>query len=118
MVAHVVVLPAQAFTLLLHCLQLTILLGQPILQLANLTRLAGLRELLRFLTLGLWVALVALDLVFEPERVEDHDVGAVEDEGEEEGEAAEVHVALRVEFAGLDLHAFGAGDAGTTHKVF
>ena len=33
-----------------------------------------------------------------------------EDQGEEEREAAQVHVALGVEFAGLDFHAFGACD--------
>ncbi len=34
-----------------------------------------------------------------------HHVGAVEDEGKEEGEATEVHVALGIELAGLNLHA-------------
>ena len=65
-------------------------------------------KLVTLFALGLWVAFVALDGLFETEGLKDEDVGAVEDQGQEEGEAAEVHVALGVEFAGLDFHAAGA----------
>lgn len=67
--------------------------------------------------MGLGVTFVFLDLLLETEGVEDQGVGAVEDEGKEQREATEVHVALRVEFAGLDFHALGAGGGGTVLAV-
>jgi hypothetical protein len=39
-----------------------------------------------------------------------HNVGAVEDQGEEKCETAKVHIALRVELSGLNFHAFRAKD--------
>lgn len=47
-------------------------------------------------------------LLLKAENIEDHDVGTVEDERQEQGEAAEIHVALRVELAGLNLHTLNA----------
>ena len=41
--------------------------------------------------------------ILKTKLIKYHDVGAVEDEGQKEGEAAEVHVSLRVELACLDL---------------
>ena len=41
------------------------------------------------------LALQVLDLLLKAESVKDHDVGAIEDEGEEEREAGEVRVTLR-----------------------
>lgn len=115
LIAQVVVLPAQPLALLLHSLQLPVLLRQLILQAGNFTESTSLGKLVGFLALCLWIVLVALDSFLETESVQYHDIGAVQDEGEEQGKAAEVHVALGVEFAGLDFHPFRAGDAGTTH---
>lgn len=42
-----------------------------------------------------------------------HHVCPVENQGEEEGEATEVHVALRVELASLYLHALMAENRST-----
>lgn len=54
---------------------------------------------------GLLVSLKLLDLLFQTKDLQNHDVGTVKDQGEEESETAEVHVALRVKLAGLDFHA-------------
>lgn len=99
LVAEVIVALVQLLTLLLQGLQVRLFLGQLLLQLSHLGRLA------------LLVALVALkrpNLVLEMHVVEEDVVHAVQDERQEEGEAAEVHVALGVELAGLDLEAFVA----------
>lgn len=101
----------QLLTLLLQGLEVLLLLGKLILEGGKLTRLASHGEFLALL--GVLVgALVGLEAVLETHDLHDHDVGAVEDEGEEEGEAAEVHVALGVELAGLDFEAFVAHDGG------
>lgn len=107
LIPHIPILPLQALTLLLHGLQILVLLRELILQPADLPRIARLVQLVGVFAAALAVALVALDFLFEAQHVEDHDVGAVEDQREEEREAAEVHVALGVEFAGLHFHAFG-----------
>lgn len=68
----------------------------------DLAGVTGHGELLRLL--GVLVGtLELLELLLETEDLEDHDVGTVEDQGEEESETAEVHVALGVELASLDL---------------
>ena len=108
LIPKIVILTTQSLTLLLERLQVPILLGQLILQLGDLTETTGLVELLRLLALGFGVTFVALDLLLKLERLEYHGVGAVEDQRKEQGEAAEVHVALGVEFTGLYLHTFGA----------
>lgn len=59
------------------------------------------------------VALESGQAVLEADVLGDEDVGAVEDQRQEEREAAEVHVALGVELAGLDFEAFMAEDRGT-----
>lgn len=51
-------------------------------------------------------AFVLLKLLLEAEHLEDHDVGPVEDQGQEEGKAAKVHVTLRVELARLHFMTF------------
>ncbi len=108
LITEAVVFAAEALTLLLECLHVTVLLRQLVLQLADLSGTSSLRQPLRLFPLGFWVAFVLLDLLFEAESVENHDIGAVEDQRQEEGEATEVHVTLRVEFAGLDFHTSGA----------
>lgn len=107
LVAKIVVFAAKTLTLLLECLDITVLLSQLVLQLTNLSSTTCLSEPIRFLALGFWVTFIALDLLFKTEGVENHHVGAVKDQGEEESEAAEVHVALGVKFAGLDFHPAG-----------
>lgn len=110
LVAEAVVLIAEALALLLESLDVTLTLGELFLQLGDLAELTSLAETgLALLALGV-AASEALVLLLEAQDVEDHGVGAVEDEGEEEGEATEVHVALRVELAGLDFHALAASD--------
>ena len=102
-----IVLIAQPLALLLQGLNVPILLRQLLLELANLTELARLIKLV-----VLWlVAFHCPDFLLQTQSVEDHDIGAVEDEREEEREAAEVHVALGVEFARLDFHAFAGNRA-------
>ena len=108
LIPQIPIFAAEALTLLLERLNVPILLRQQVLQLANLSGTTCLGQPVRILARRFGVTFVALDLLFEAERVEDHDVGAVEDEGEEEGEATKIHVALRVEFAGLHFHAAGA----------
>ena len=114
LISQISIFTLEALTLLLERLNVPILLCQLVLQLANFSGTTCLSKLVRILARSLRVTLVALDLLFETESVEDHDIGAVEDEGEEEGEAAEIHVALGVELAGLHFHAAGAFEHGGT----
>ena len=109
LVAQPVILVTQPLALTLQRLDITVPLLQLLLESTNLAHLTRVRQLVLRLVVGGLVATQTLDFLLEAQDVEDHHVGAVEDEGEEEGEAAEVHVALGVEFAGLDFHAFAAG---------
>jgi hypothetical protein len=45
-----------------------------------------------------------------------HHISAVEDQRQEECKSTEIHVALRVELAGLDFHALRAQDSGSTEN--
>lgn len=110
LIAQATILITQALTLLLQNLNILIALAELLLQRGDFAQLTRLAELLVRLIVGGLLAAQGLDFGFQTQRVEDERVGAVQDEGEEEGEAAEVHVALGVELAGLDFHAFGAGD--------
>jgi hypothetical protein len=110
LVAHAVVLLLHLLDLLLQILHVTVLGSELVLELANLT---GATDILkRRALLGACLSLVVLELLLETEGVENHNVGAVEDEGEEQGKSAQVHVALRVELAGLNLHALDATKTG------
>jgi len=110
LVTEPVVLVAKTLALLLERLKLAVLLPQSLLELGNLTELTSIAET-GLALLALRVAgSKTLVLLLKTQDFEDHGVGAVEDEGEEESEAAKVHVALGVELAGLDLHAFAAGN--------
>lgn len=111
-VAHVAILALETLGLLLEGVEVSILLSELVLQFSDFAGPARLGQALGLFAAGLGVAFVALDFLLEAEGVRDHDVGAVQDEGEEEREAAEVHVALGVEFAGLDFHAAGAFEHG------
>lgn len=99
------VFAAQSLRLLLESLKVTVLGGKRLLQAGDLARFAGFRKTGGVLIASLLAALDVLDLVLESENLQDHHVGAVEDEGEEQRETAEIHVALGVEFPGLDLEA-------------
>jgi hypothetical protein len=114
LVAQVPVFLLQPLALLLHGLQIAILALELLLQAADLADAAGLRQLRGVLPAGALVALVLLDLLLEAQELQDVDVRAVEDQAEEEREAAEVHVALGVELAGLDFHALGAEGGRST----
>lgn len=113
LVTELVVLAGQSLALLLESLDIAFLGLELLLQSANLTSRAGLRDTGRVLAAGLLVTLEQLDTVLETENIKDHDIGAVENKGQEEGETAEVHVALRVEFAGLHFHAVGTEVCGS-----
>ena len=117
LVAESVVLVGKTLALLLHSLKLAVLLPQSLLELRNLAELASVAKArLALLALGVTNS-KALVLLLKTEDFEDHGVGAVEDEGKEQSEAAQVHVALGVELAGLDLHALATGDGATLLSV-
>ena len=100
----------ETLALLLEVLDVAVALPDSLLELGHLTEFAsGAETRLALLALGV-AASETLVLLLKAQDFEDHGVGAVEDQGEEEGEAAEVHVALGVELAGLDLHTLGTGD--------
>lgn len=87
-------------------------------------------DLVTKLPLGLGVSLVLLELGLKLESLENlknvkkvqfftavastyHHVGTVEDQRKEQCEATKVHVALRVELAGLNLHALVSENGST-----
>lgn len=111
LVTKTVVLGGETLSLLLKSLNVTVLGSKLLLQTADLANAAGLVELGVLGSIG---TLHLSVLKLETEHLEDHGVGAVEDQREEEGEAAEVHVALRVELASLDLHAFDTANGSST----
>lgn len=112
LVSETVVLVGETLSLLLECLNVLVLLLELRLQLRNLAKIAGLAELVRGLVARGGVTLESLVLLLKTQDVKDHDVGAVENERQEEGEAAKVHVALRVELASLYFHALRPDDEG------
>jgi hypothetical protein len=110
LVTESVVLVGETLALLLEVLDVAVALPDGLLELGDLTEVAsGTETRLALLALGV-TASKTLVLLLKAQDFEDHGVGAVEDQGEEEGEAAKVHVALRVELAGLDLHALATSD--------
>jgi len=112
LVTHVVVLFLHALDLLLQVLHVAVFASKLFLEVRDL---ADTTNVLRRLAIGcLCVALKDLDLLLETKNIEDHDVGAIQDERQEKGETTEVHVALRVELACLDFHALDASKAGVS----
>lgn len=105
LVTHAVVLAGQTLGLLLKVRNIAVLGLKLLLQAANLASVTSPAEGSRVLLVAGGLAAERLDLLLEAQDIEDHDVGAVENQRQEQGEAAEIHVALRVEFAGLHLHA-------------
>lgn len=114
LVTKAVVLVGKTLALLLKSLNVTVLLLELLPELANLAKVTGVGKLGGVLAVGRLLALEDLVLFLETKDIQDHGVGAVENQRQEEGEAAEVHVALGVELASLDLHALGtSNDSGT-----
>lgn len=114
LVTKTVVLGRETLSLLLESLNVTVLGSKLLLQAADLANALGLVELGVLRSVG---ALQLSVLKLETEDVKDHTVGAVEDQREEEGEATEVHVALGVELASLDLHAFDTANGSSSGCV-
>lgn len=114
LVTQVVVFPSKALSLFLQSVDITLLGLKLLLQTSNLTHVTSLCKTSGILAARLLVAFEKLDTVFKAEGLKDHGVGAVEDKRQEESESTEVHVALRVELAGLDFRAVGT-EGGTSH---
>lgn len=108
LIAQSVVLASQPLTLLLEVLDVTILGFNFFLKSTDLADRASFGDAGRVFATGLLVAVEDANAVLKTKDLEDHGVGAVEDEREEEGESTQIHVALRVELAGLDLHTISA----------
>lgn len=104
LVTQVVVLSLQTFSLFLKILDIAVLGFEFLLKTTNLTNAACFGDTCGILTAGLLVTFEKLDAVLKTENFDNHDVGTIEDQGEKQGEAAKVHVSLRVELAGLDFH--------------
>jgi len=118
LIAKTVVLVRQALGLLLQSLNIAVPGGKLSLETANLAHFTSVIEASSTLALvNLGVTLHAPVLLLETEDVKDHAVGAVEDERKEKGEATEVHVALRVKLAGLDLHTLWSANGRDTVQV-
>ena len=111
------VLAGQSLGLLLQGLKITVLGGEFFLQTTDLAKVTGLRKTSGVLAASLLVALEVFDLVLETEEVENHGVGTVEDQGQEEGETAEVHVALGVELPGLHFHTVRSKGGSSVEKM-
>lgn len=109
LLGQLVVLLLEALRLLLEGGDIAVLLIELAAEGADLASLAGLGQLGALLGVAVG-ALILLELLLKAKDIEDHHVRAVEDEREEQGEAAEVHVALRVELARLDFEALMAHD--------
>lgn len=112
LVSQAVVLAGQTLALLLESLNVTVLGLDDLLETADLADGASLSDAGGVLATGLLIAVEKTNAVLETEDLKDHGVGAVENEREEESESTKVHVALRVELTGLDLHAVGTKVGG------
>ena len=117
LVAKTIVLLRETLALLLESLDVAVTALNLFLQATNLTDVTSLVETSTLDALGAGLSLHGLVLLLETENVENKDVGAVEDERQEEGETAEVQVTLGVELAGLDLHTLRAHSCSTVNCV-
>lgn len=115
-IAQAVVLAGQALALLLESLDIAVLGLNDFLETADLADGASLGDAGRVLATSLLVTIEETNAVLKTEGLKNHGVGAVENEGEEESESTQVHVALRVELAGLDLHAVGTEVGGARYQ--
>lgn len=117
LVSELVVLSGQALALLLQGLDVVLTSLELLLESSDLSHITSSSQLSRILAAGPLVSLVHLNLVFKAKDIEDHGVSAVQDKGEEKGEAAEVHVALRVELAGLNFHTLSSNGMSMTWQT-
>lgn len=113
LITEPIVFIAKTLRLLLEGLDVLVFLFELSFQLSNLSHAPSLAEFLGALARCVRVTLEALVFFFEAQDVDNHDIGAVEDKRQEESEAAEVHVALRVEFTSLHFAALRAKNHGT-----
>lgn len=116
LLSKLVILAVERGGLLLEGLDVLVTELDLALEAGDLTGVTGHGELRGLL--GVLVGtLELLELLLETEDLENHDVGAVEDQGEEESETAEVHVALGVKLASLDLETLVTHDGSTVDLV-
>jgi hypothetical protein len=111
-----VVLSLKTLGLLLESVNILVLELELLLETGDFASVTGSGKLGALL--GVLVGtLVLLELLLKTEDLEDHGVGTVEDQGEEQGETAEVHVALRVELASLDFETLVAHDGAVEEQL-
>lgn len=115
-VAQAVVFAGKSLTLLLQGLNVKVFGLNLLPKACNLSDITSLSEAGRVLAARLFVALKVLDAVLKAKDLKDHGIGTVEDERQEESEAAKVHVSLRVELASLDFHAICAKSGRSTNS--
>ena len=101
--------------MLLESLEVLVLDLELLSETGELTGLASGGKLLSLLGVALGT-LVRANLVLKTHHLEDHNIGAVKDERQEEGETTKVHVALRVELAGLDFETLVTHNGGTVSE--
>lgn len=115
LVAELIVALVELLTLLLESLEVLVLKLKLLSETSELTGLASGGKLLSILGVALGT-LVRADLVLKTHHLEDHNIGAVKDERQEEGETTKVHVALRVELAGLDFETLVTHNGGAVSE--
>ena len=115
LVAELIVALVKLLALLLESLEVLVLDLELLSETGELTGLASGGKLLSLLGVALGT-LVRANLVLKTHHLEDHNIGAVKDERQEEGETTKVHVALRVELAGLDFETLVTHNGGTVSE--
>lgn len=108
------ILAGESLTLLLQSLNVAVLGLELLPETSDLSDISSLGETCGVLATGSLVTFEVLDAVLKTENLEDHGIGAVEDERQEEREAAKVHVALGIELPSLDFHPICAKCSGST----
>ena len=116
LVPETIVFIGQALALLLERLNVSILLSNLLLETSNFANSASLSQLGIRLAVLRSFASELLNFGFQAQRVKNHDIGPVEDEGEEECEAAKVHIALGIKLSSLDFHALTSSN-GTVCEI-
>lgn len=116
LLSELIVLLVKLSALLLESLKVLVLVSNLLLEAGDLAGITGGGKLLALLGVLLGT-LVGAELVLQAHDLDNHDVGAVQDEREEEGESAKVHVALGVELACLDLETLVTHDSATVRGL-
>lgn len=112
LLSELIVLLGKLSALLLESLKVLVLVSNLLLEAGDLAGITGGGKLLALLGVLLGT-LVGAELVLQAHDLDNHDVGAVQDEREEEGKSAKVHVALGVELACLDFETVVTHDSAT-----